>query len=88
MLSVSRLYIINDRMINVCVEQYVKWELARETEVLRENFPVLLCLPHISHDLTWDQTWVMGWEAGNNYWRYGIVSQRQNEVSVSCNIIT
>jgi hypothetical protein len=37
-LSVSRLYTVNDRMVNK-YEQLVEWKLEGETEVLKENAP-------------------------------------------------
>jgi hypothetical protein len=35
------------------VEQLMEWELAGETEILRENLPLL---PQIPYDLTWNHT--------------------------------
>jgi hypothetical protein len=50
-LSVSRLYSADDTM----TDKYGAVEgmrIYKETEALRENLPVPLCPPQISHDLT------------------------------------
>jgi hypothetical protein len=51
MLSVSRLYNINDRMVNK-YEQLREWKLGGETEVLRENAAQCHSVYPKSHDLT------------------------------------
>jgi hypothetical protein len=50
-LLLQRLFTVDDRMT------IVEWELAGETEVLRENpFPVPLCPPQIQQELAWNRT--------------------------------
>jgi hypothetical protein len=48
-------------MMIMSVPQSVEWELAEETEVLRENLPQRHFVHHkIQHDPTWERTRASG----------------------------
>jgi hypothetical protein len=56
MLSVSKVYSIDDRMINVYGAAVGIIMGRGDLSIQRKPAPVPLCPPQVPHDLTWDHT--------------------------------